>query len=343
MKNNASYLVIVLLLFISCKKGDAEDSSLLLPPPLKLIATTLPFEFTSNEITFYKDVAYGEFERNKFDIFLPKSNNPTGLAIFIHGGGFTGGDKALSYSDAGFKSFIDYLLSKNIAFASINYRYLESQDQQGVLKPLNDSKRALQFMKYYANDFNIDKNKVVLLGSSAGAGTSLWIGLNNEMSDNTSSDKILRESTRVQGMVCTETQASYDVLEWHNSVFSEYKNQGLDFNTLKNLVTESVLLQFYGVATLEELNSERVSKDRQKLDMISLLSSDDPEFYLSNSNNEYVYPTNSTQLLHHPLHSKILIEMASNKNLAVKAYIPSLNIDTTNGENIANFIIRKLN
>ena len=194
---------------------------------LNLMPVAPPFNLDNINADFYENISYGNFERNIFDIFLPFSENPTSFVIFIHEGGFTGGDKTIPYADTSVTLLIKHLLVNNIAFASINYQYLETNETEGILKPLNDSKRALQFMKYHSNSLNIDKNKVVLLGSSAGAGASLWIAFNDDMAISDSSDAVLKESTRVQGLVCTETQSSYDVLEWHNSTFGEYQSQGL--------------------------------------------------------------------------------------------------------------------
>ena len=311
-------------------------------PTLVLTPTNPPFELTLSSPTFYENISYGECERNVFDIFIPNSIDPTPLVVFIHGGGFTGGDKSIPYTNAGFQQLIDNLLAQNIAFATINYRFLLENETEGVLKPLNDSKRALQFIKYYSHSLNLDKNKVVLLGSSAGAGTSLWLAFSDDMSTVNSSDGVLRESTRVQGLVCTETQSSYDILEWHNSTFLEYQPFGLDFDSIVNLVGEPTLLKFYGVNSMSELDTLAIEQDRMKLDMLNLLTSDDPEFYLSNSNNDYVYPTTNAELLHHPLHSKVLMDKALIENVPTVVYLPSMNIDTRNGESIYDFIIRKI-
>ena len=40
-----------------------------------------------------RDLAYGEHERHKFDLFVPKSETPLPLIIWIHGGGWEGGSK----------------------------------------------------------------------------------------------------------------------------------------------------------------------------------------------------------------------------------------------------------
>ena len=159
------YCVIYLLLYlVSC------EDELPQKPTLNLSAESAPFELLDETARFYSDVSYGEEHRNVFDIFLPSSSSATPIAIFFHGGGFTGGDKSENYLSSSFQQIINQLLLQNIAFASVNYQLLDLNDKDGVLKPLHDSKRALQFIRYFASELNINKNQVVLLGSSAGAG-----------------------------------------------------------------------------------------------------------------------------------------------------------------------------
>ena len=41
----------------------------------------------------HADVAYGPAKRNVLDLYLATADSPTPLVIYIHGGGFVGGDK----------------------------------------------------------------------------------------------------------------------------------------------------------------------------------------------------------------------------------------------------------
>ena len=158
-----------------------------------------PINIEGIDAVFAQDIEYDIKERTKFDIFLPSSTTPTSLVIFIHGGGFKNGDKSKPYTAT---TNVDYpeelraFLSNNIAFATINYTLLEDfgVETEGVLKCMNDSKRALQYIRSRADDFNIDKDKIALTGGSAGAGTSLWIATNDDMADTSNSDPVLRES-----------------------------------------------------------------------------------------------------------------------------------------------------
>lgn len=301
-----------------------------------------PFPMDASNVKFYQNIEYGTHQRNKFDIFLPKSTQKTGIVIFIHGGAFVGGDKSFAYSTSKFKNIINGFLSKDIAFASINYRLLENNDEDGVLKSVNDSKKALQFIRHYADSFNINKNDVVLMGGSAGAGTSLWLALRDEMANTSMSQSIEGESTRVKGVVAIETQASYNLLEWSDNIFYEYQPQGFDFNTIKSLVSEPVVLQLYGIDNLNELQSPQIQTDRSVLSFLGQLTSDDPEIYMESASIDYVMPLNADDLYHHPLHAKILMDKAASVNVQTRTYLPKLNIDTRNGEDIIDFVVRKI-
>ncbi|MEJ7913383.1 MAG: hypothetical protein WKF70_09530 [Chitinophagaceae bacterium] len=70
-------------------------------------------------------------------------------------------------------------LAKNLALASMNYKLLNPKNTQGVLMCFKDNKRALQYIRYHSKILNIDKSKVVSMGGSAGAGTSLWLAFND--------------------------------------------------------------------------------------------------------------------------------------------------------------------
>ena len=63
----------------------------------------------SDEVgTLKADIAYGEGDAQKFDLYLPKDNsrNTYGLVVYLHAGGFTSGDKS------GDKSTLAWLCSK---------------------------------------------------------------------------------------------------------------------------------------------------------------------------------------------------------------------------------------
>ena len=145
----------------------------------------------------YKRQEYGKNERNKLDLLIPRSNSKTPLVIYLHGGGYKGGKKENSYRKNNIGR-VNEILNNKIAFATINYTFLNNEN--GLISSLNDAKLALQFLKHNHDKFNLDKNRVVIWGVSSGANSVLWLGLSDDMADLKSENKVLRESTRVQGL-----------------------------------------------------------------------------------------------------------------------------------------------
>lgn len=311
-------------------------------PTLNLTASAAPFTLPAGAV-FYSNVSYDTNAENKFDIFIPASAKPTCLIVQIHGGGFKSGDKADNYNSPGFQSEVNSYLADTIAFATLNYRLLlDSNEQEGVLKPLNDCKRALQFIRYYYNDFNIEKVKVALKGGSAGAGTSLWIGLGDDRADANATDPVLRESTRVKAIVGNNTQSTYDLLTWPTEVFAEYQPYGLDIDSLISITTLETFLQFYGISDTSELNTPEMIDYRAKVNMLSFITPDDPDIFLASVGIPYAFPTIKVNLIHHPLQAKAVYNEAMLAGVNCKAYIPEMGFDNTNGEDAHAFLVRKL-
>ena len=67
--------------------------------------------------TVYADLSYGEGAANKFDLYVPadSSRDSYGLAVYLHAGGFTTGDKQDD------QAMLQWLCSKGYVAAGINY------------------------------------------------------------------------------------------------------------------------------------------------------------------------------------------------------------------------------
>ena len=60
---------------------------------LASLSPTVAQQSSDRPAPTHTDVRYGEHERNVLDLYLTPSADPTPLVIYIHGGGFRGGDK----------------------------------------------------------------------------------------------------------------------------------------------------------------------------------------------------------------------------------------------------------
>lgn len=144
---------------------------------------------------------YGPHERNVLDVWKGKSPGSP-LVVFIHGGGFTGGDK---------KQLPQLLLQEarqaGWAVATINYRF---STQAPYPAPMADSARAVQFLRLHAMEWNINPKAIAATGSSAGSGISLWMGYHDDMAEPSSGDPVMRQSTRLSAMGVMGAQTAYD-------------------------------------------------------------------------------------------------------------------------------------
>ncbi|MCA9135363.1 MAG: alpha/beta hydrolase [Planctomycetales bacterium] len=151
------------------------------------------------------DVAYGDHQRHVLDFWQAESDKPTPLFIWIHGGGFRGGDK---------KSFPAELRSKcleaGISCASIHYRLSSHAPYPAQML---DSARAVQFLRSKAGQWNLDPERFAAGGGSAGSGISQWLGYHDDLADADSDDPIAKQSTRLACVFPVNMQSTYDPRE----------------------------------------------------------------------------------------------------------------------------------
>lgn len=340
-------MVLLIPFFMACEKNAVTP----ITPGSNIVFSTSPIDLQGINAKFAKDIAYDNKTRTQFDIWLPNSATPTGLVIYVHGGGFTSGDKDYVYAvQSGgawdFPTDIRFLLQNNIAFATVRYTLLNpTGETEGVKKSMSDVRRALQYIRSRAKDFNIDKNKIILAGNSAGAGTSLWIALNKDIADPSNSDTVLRESTRVKGVVARETQASYNIEDrWVNDVFKDY-----NLTWTQILTNETGNIQkLYGVSSMAQYESAATDAYRAEVDLLSLMTADDPELWINNTLRDVVNPYNpfSPDIpSHHAFHARELKKKADVigiKNVTYYGKNPTIYADPGN-ESWTQFCKRKIN
>jgi acetyl esterase/lipase len=206
MKLTLSLLLLTGLAFAAdapTKKAEAPAKKAAAPKKITI--------YPKNPTPTAADVRYGPAERNVFDFWQAKSDKPTPLLFYIHGGGWMGGDKK--------GIAVEPFLKEGISVVSINYRYI-SQAQEvlpPVKAPLHDAALALQTVRSRAAEWNIDKTRIGASGGSAGACSSLWLAFHPDMADPKSENPIARESTRLYCAAVNGAQTTLDpqqMKEW---------------------------------------------------------------------------------------------------------------------------------
>jgi acetyl esterase/lipase len=113
-------------------------------------------------VSIQRDLAYGQDERQRIDVFRPAARGP--VIVFVHGGGFVAGDKNV---DADFYSNIGvYFARRGCLAITMNYR---RAPQHLWPSAAQDVASVVAWAKAHAAEHNGDPENVFLFGQSAGA------------------------------------------------------------------------------------------------------------------------------------------------------------------------------
>ena len=276
----------------------------------------------------YKNISYGPDRKNTLDLWIADSKSNSPFVIYIHGGGFGAGSKSAAYSKNNFKR-VKKLLKNNISFATIDYSFKNNEDF--LFSSLNDAKRALQFLRFNSEKYNLLKDKVALMGSSAGATSSLWIGLQDDMSDKNSPDPILRESTKVSCIVGMAAAHSLNLNRWKNMA-------DVDEAYLK-----SIFKKYLGKMDAEKWMQRSFDENYiSEVDFFEKMDANDPPIFIFNPGKNRK-PKNIADFHHNPLHAKVLKQKADSLKLKNVVYAPRIGIIDKSGQGVVDFIIENLN
>jgi acetyl esterase/lipase len=120
--------------------------------------------------TIEKDIVYGvdDVQAQRMDVYYPAAGGPWPGLVFVHGGGWSGGDKApmpIVPTDSGF------------LVVSINYRMYPAYRFPAMIE---DVKCAIRCLRAHAPAYNLDPGRIALVGHSAGGHLVALAGLAGE-------------------------------------------------------------------------------------------------------------------------------------------------------------------
>lgn len=113
----------------------------------------------------YMNLAYGEQEAHKFDLYVPADNTKEtyGLVVYLHAGGFTTGDKADD------KEMLQWLCSKGYVAAGINYTLRDdAHPDASVYSQSEEIKSSIPFVVEEARKLGYNVDRMAISGGSAG-------------------------------------------------------------------------------------------------------------------------------------------------------------------------------
>ena len=126
-------------------------------------------------------------------VYLPPKRCASGVAFLICPGGSYG---VLSYDWEGVQ-IAKWLNSKGIAGIIVKYRLPNAKSNIiGHLSPLLDVKKAMRLTRHHAEEWNFNKNKIGVLGFSAGGHLAATLATRFDEGDKDAADPIEKESCR---------------------------------------------------------------------------------------------------------------------------------------------------
>lgn len=117
-----------------------------------------------------REFAYGSDPKQRLDLMVPTGATKAPLLFFVHGGGWSIGDKA-----AGEATKAPWANGLGWAFASANYRLVP---QATVEQQAADLANAIAWARANAAKQGLDPDRIVLMGHSAGAHLVALLGTN---------------------------------------------------------------------------------------------------------------------------------------------------------------------
>lgn len=95
------------------------------------------------------------------------------LVVWVHGGGWTGGDRRYLPSNFVQNSVFEKLVAAGFAVATVDYRLLA---EAGVVAEVHDCAAAVRYLRRYAGELGLDGDRIALWGESAGASLAGLVG-----------------------------------------------------------------------------------------------------------------------------------------------------------------------
>jgi acetyl esterase/lipase len=131
---------------------------------------------TAGEIKIEEKIVYGKGGDVdlQLDLARPDGEGPFPAVVFIHGGGWQGGDRKMYRDD------IEEFAKRGYVAATVTYRLVNTKkpEKERVIFPaqINDVKCAVRFLRANAKRYHLDPNRIGATGGSAGGHLVLMLG-----------------------------------------------------------------------------------------------------------------------------------------------------------------------
>lgn len=226
MKQIRSYLLLLL-------------SILLLPCAL--------YAQAPSTVAITKDIVYRKVDGKelKLDIGKPDGSGPFPVVLFFHGGGWQQGDKSHMHK------WIRRFVERGYVGVAVAYRFAPAYRWPSQIE---DAKEAVRFLRAHATHYNIDPERVGVMGESAGGYLALMLGVTNPKDSLEGESQFPGFSSAVQGVV--SYFSATDFTAPRKELSPELKQEMLNYY---NKPLSQVLTDFTGATSKDDPRLKRIS------------------------------------------------------------------------------------
>ncbi|NIB99278.1 alpha/beta hydrolase [Halobacterium sp. R2-5] len=255
----------------------------------------------SSDVTFHEGLTYAERDSGelKLDLYLPDSEEPTPLVVFVHGGGW------LVNTRKDTPDLEEYFVSRGYAMATVDHRLSEiPEDVDPIISPSPDNpvprgtfpdhivdvKAAIRWLRGHADEYNLDPERVATWGSSSGSHLAVLAGTAGDVEE-IEGDVYDIEKTVYPG----ESGRVQAVVGWYTPTDFLKMDPQLDGKGFSHDAPNSPESLLVGGQITE--NEELV----ERADPITYVDPDDPPFLLMHGRQDVTVPYQQSTILYDAL------------------------------------------
>jgi acetyl esterase/lipase len=163
--------------------------------PFVLLAIATPCVTAADSPSRQSDIVYGRKHGMALtmDVFTPTENANGAALVFVVSGGWVSAHEGIR------PEFVAPFVKRGYTVFAVVHG---SQPKFTIPECIADVKRSIRFIRHNAERFNINPDRIGIMGASAGGHLSLSLGTMGDDGDANAKDEVERKSSRVQAVAC---------------------------------------------------------------------------------------------------------------------------------------------